>query len=40
MTNEQFELIITALRYIIFALGFISGVELGRWIFDIIDRSK
>ena len=40
MTAEQFDSIITALRFIIFALGCITGIELGRWLLEIIDRSK
>lgn len=40
MTFEQLNMIITALQYISIPLWIIAGVQLGRWIFDIIDRIK
>jgi hypothetical protein len=40
MTPAQFNLIITILQYISISLWIIAGVQLGRWIFDIIDRIK
>ena len=39
MTEEQFDLIITALHYIEFGIGFIAGILIARLITDIILKA-
>lgn len=40
MSEEEFNLIITTLRYIEFGISFIAGMQFGRLIIDIINRGK
>lgn len=40
MSFDEFDLILTSLHRIEFGLGFIAGIQLIRWIYDMINKDK